>query len=219
MNKHVPIEKLERNIRRKANLVGKISYIDPCTKKDINYWYRRNTLVYSILLAVFTLLIYAALFRETEFNRFNELRLLWTDDPSIFTFLEFIAAHFFAELLLCFFALLWIYKLFSLCPIKVVGDKGFAFVGVKRNYAVSGANIALFELVKRMTTSIPRGGIGKHYKWYGDSRISVFDYNYHPFFESTHFINATLESWHKYRILRDHRAEMNKKRSKLNKLK
>jgi hypothetical protein len=219
MTKPVPIEKLERNIRRKANLVGKISYVAPCTKKDINYWYRRNTLVYSILLAVFTLLIYAALFRETELNRFNELRQLWTDDPSTFNFLEFIAANFFAELFLSFFALLWIFNLFSIYPIKVVGEKGFAFIGVKRNYTASGANIALFEYVQRLTITIPRGGIGKHYKWYGDSRISVFDYNYHPFLESTHFINAALESWQRYRILREHRVEMENKRSKLNKLK
>ena len=219
MNKPLPIEKLERKIRRKANLIGKVSYIDPCTKKYINYWYKRNTLVYSILLAVFTLLIYTALFRETELNRFNELRLLWTDDPSVFTFIEFIAANFFAELLLCFFALLWIYNLFSLYPIRVVGDKGFALVGVKRNHTVSGANIALFEYVQYMTITILRGGIGKHYKWYGDSRIRVFEYHDLAFFDNRQFIDATLESWHRYRILREHRAEIDNKRSKLNKLK
>jgi len=170
-------------------------------------------LFFSTLFAVFSLLTYSALFRETELNRFNEFNLLWAGDPSVFNFMEFIIDHFFAELLLCFFVLLWIYNLFSICSIKVVGDKGFAFVGIKRNLTIKGANIALFELVKRMTTSIHRGGIGKHYKWYSDSRISVFDYNYYPFFESTDFINAALESWHRYRILKEHSVEMDEKRS------
>jgi len=218
MTNPLPIEKLERNIRRKANLVGKISYVDPCTKKDINYWYRRNTLVYSILLAVFTLLIYAALNRETPLNRFNELGLLWTHGASIFNFMKFILDHFFLELLLCFFTFFWIKNLFAPCPIKLVGDKGFAFVGVKRNYTVSGANIALFALVKKMTVTV-KGGIAKDYKWYGNSWFRVFSYSYHPFLESTHFINAALESWHRYRILREHRVEMDNKRNKLNKLK
>lgn len=202
MNKPVNKDKIKISAKRKAKLIGKISYISPCTQADINYWYRRNTLVFSTLLVVFIWLIYAALSRETQFQRFNQLSLMWTDNLNAFDLIAFIANYFVAELILCFFTYFLIKNLFAQCPIKIVGEKGFAFVGVKRNYTVTSANIALFSSVKRMTITIPRGGIGKHYKWYGDSRLSVFDYAYHPFLESTHFIHAVLESWHKHRILK-----------------
>lgn len=200
-------EKIERRLRRSSKLVEKISYIAPCTQADIDYWFKRNTLICSVLLIVFILLIYAALNRDTQLNRFRELSLFFESDTGVFNLIEFIWKHFFGELLLCFFTHLWIKKLFGFCPINIVGDKGIAFLFVRRNYTIIGGNIALFESVNKMEVSVARGGIGKLYKWYGDSRISAFSYYYHPFFENKSFINAVLESWYQYKILKEYRIK------------
>lgn len=196
-------KKIEKAIKRKANSIGKPSYIAPCSTANIRYWYKRNTLVFLSLIIVFSISIYALLIRQGSQDRFLHAQNFFYDAYPIIDLMD----DFFAELILLFFLLLCIRNLFGRCAIRIVGEKGFAFVSVSRNGAVKGVNIVLFKHAKKLTITRPRGGIGLGFTWRGTHWSYFYTYYYHPFFENVKFINAVLENWHRFRILRDHRLK------------
>lgn len=202
-------KKIEQAVKRKAKLIGKPSFIAPCTKADVNHWYKRNTLVVSGLIILLSLSVYAALMRAGHQDRFVLLQDVLSDTYPILDMLD----DFLLELMLFGFILLSVRQLFRLCVIRVVGDKGFAFVTVNRSGTATTVNILLFEQVSKLTIIQPRGGIGLNLSWTANHWSNFYQYRYHPFFENTEFVNAILESWQRFSVMKQHRLAMAIKRS------